>query len=381
MSVSKLGVKQLKTLLFGNGINIQFGGSDNLSKSIILRAIKSTKEVDYPAHIIAEDPSLIVSLLGHLFLQVRGVLSGEYDSYAFTTDLRSCLDDFKRRYSARKSLNVATVGFEDYYLLYDLMCYKYKIKNPEKYYVREALKSFFLYSIFNEGSVNQIYKSYPAKLAEFFNGYDELYTTKYDINVEAFTGKKVSYLHGAFHIKSDVYNPDSMRNKMSDSPIKDCIIDDKYYYLYSNALTTYSGYSKMFSIKQHSDANSAIDKMVKAYRENKTIKETVDVWEKDANEIIRKMAECIKLKLSDGNLEFRETYPIKEFTAISDELSIVGLSPNNDTHIFNIINGNGLLKSVIYYFYNSEEVKAVSQLLNNHKLEFDNVIELWDKYR
>lgn len=374
-------MKQLKTLLFGNGINIQFGGSDNLSKSIILRAIKSTKEVDYPTHIIAEDPTLIVSLLGHLFLQVRGVLNGEYDSYAFTTDLRSCLDDFKRRYSARKSLNVATVGFEDYYLLYDLMCYKYKIKNPEKYYVREALKCFFLYSIFNKGSVNQIYKSYPAKLTEFFNGYDELYTTNYDINVEAFTSKEVSYLHGAFHIKADVYNPDSMRNKMSDSPIKDCIIDDKYYYLYSNALTTYSGYSKMFSIKQHGDANSAMDKMSKAYQENKTIKEAVDVWEKDANEIIRKMAECIKLKLSDSNLEFKETYPIKEFTAISDELSIVGLSPNNDTHIFNIINDNGLLKSVIYYFHNSEEIEAVSQLLNNHKVEFVNVIELWDKYR
>lgn len=371
----------MKTLLFGNGINIQFGGSDNLSKSIILRAIKSTKEVDYPTHIIAEDPTLIVSLLGHLFLQVRGVLNGEYDSYAFTTDLRSCLDDFKRRYSARKSLNVATVGFEDYYLLYDLMCYKYKIKNPEKYYVREALKCFFLYSIFNKGSVNQIYKSYPAKLTEFFNGYDELYTTNYDINVEAFTSKEVSYLHGAFHIKADVYNPDSMRNKMSDSPIKDCIIDDKYYYLYSNALTTYSGYSKMFSIKQHGDANSAMDKMSKAYQENKTIKEAVDVWEKDANEIIRKMAECIKLKLSDSNLEFKETYPIKEFTAISDELSIVGLSPNNDTHIFNIINDNGLLKSVIYYFHNSEEIEAVSQLLNNHKVEFVNVIELWDKYR
>lgn len=238
----------MKTLVFGNGINIQFGGSDNLSKSIILRAIKCTKEVDYPTHIIADDPSLILSLLGHLFMQVRGVLNGEYDSYAFTTDLRICLNDFKSRYSTRKSLNVATVGFEDYYLLYDLMCYKYKIRNPEKYYVREALKYFFLYSIFNKGNVKQIYKSYPARLIDFFNGYDELYTTNYDINVEAFTGKKVRYLHGAFHIKADVYNPESMRNKMSDSPIKYCIIDDKYYYLYSNALTTYSGFSKCFQL-------------------------------------------------------------------------------------------------------------------------------------
>jgi len=371
----------LKTLIFGNGINIEFGGADNLSKSIILRAIKGAKEADFPVHIIVDDPSLILSLLGHLFLQVREILNGGYDSYAYTTDLKGCLDDFKRRYSIRKSLNVATIGFEDYYLLYDLMCYKYRIKNPEKYHIREALKCFFLYSIFNNGRVNQIYKSYPAKLADFFNAFDELYTTNYDINVETFSRKKVNYLHGAFHIKADVYDPDSMRNKMSDSPIKDCIIDDKYYYLYSNALTTYSGYSKMFSIKQHGDANSAMDKMAKAYQENETIKEAVNVWEKDANEIVRKMAEGIKLKLGDSNLEFKETYPIKEFTAISDELSIVGLSPNNDTHIFNMINDNGLLKSIVYYFYDSEEIDAVSQLLNSHKLDFVNVAELWNRYR
>ena len=376
-----MGVKQLKTLLFGNGINIQFGGDDNLSKSIILRAIKSTKEPDFPNHIIVDDPSLIVSLLGHLFLQVREILNGEYNSYAYTSDLKSCLDDFKRRYSNRKSLNVATIGFEDYFLLYDLMCYRYKIRNPEKYHIREALKCFFLYSIFNKGRVNQIYKRYPAKLIDFFNTFDELYTTNYDINVETFSRKKVSYLHGAFHIKADVYEPDSMRNKMSDSPIKDCIIDDKYYYLYSNALTTYSGYSKMFSIKQHGDANSAMNKMAKAYQESDTIKEAVDVWEKDANELVRKMAEGVKLKLGDSNLEFKETYPIKEFSIISDELSIVGLSPNNDNHIFNMINDNGLLKSIVYYFHDSEEIDMVSQLLNSHKPDFVNVVELWNCYR
>ena len=225
------------------------------------------------------------------------------------------------------------------------------------------------------------YRKHPAKLADFFNAFDELYTTNYDINVETFSGKKVYYLHGAFHIKADVFNPDSMRNKMSDSPIKDCIIDDKYYYLYSNALTTYSGYSKMFSMKQHGDANSAMDKMAKAYQNNEAIMEAVNAWEKDANELVRKMAEGIKLKLGDGNLGFTETYPTKEFDAISDELNIVGLSPNNDTHIFNMINDNGLLKKIVYYFYDSEEVDVVSQLLKSHKPDFVNVRELWNRYR
>ena len=42
----------MKNLIVGNGINIQFGGSENTNKSIILRAIKNCKELDFPKHII-----------------------------------------------------------------------------------------------------------------------------------------------------------------------------------------------------------------------------------------------------------------------------------------------------------------------------------------
>ena len=131
-------------------------------------------------------------------MQVREILNSGYDSYAYTTDLKDCLDDFIRGYSIRKSLNVATIGFKIIIYCMTLCAIKYKIKNPEKYHIRKALKCFFLYSILNKGRVNQIYKGYPAKLTDFFNDFDELYTTNYDTNVETFLRKKVNYLHGSF---------------------------------------------------------------------------------------------------------------------------------------------------------------------------------------
>lgn len=353
---------------------------DYTNKSIILRAIQSTKEADYPRHIIIDEPGLILALLGHLFLQIRDILSGNYDRLAYTTYEKSALEDFKKRYKKYSSINITSIGFEDYYLVYDLMCHKYKIKNPERYYIREALKSFFIYSIYNKGKVNSIYKRYPEKLKAFFEQYDELYTTNYDQNVEVFSGKKIGYLHGAFNIKKDVYNQDSMRNKMTDSPIKNCNIDETHYYLYSNVLTTYSGYSKMFSIKQSKDANVAIDKMASAYIDNPSIKIEIDNWEKDANELVRKMAECIKLKLQDSEMKFTETYPIQEFINVKGEFDIVGLSPNNDTHIFEILNNNEKLSTITYYYFDLTETDAVKQLLIKHTPVFKDVASLWERY-
>ena len=50
--------------------------------------------------------------------------------------------------------------------------------------------------------------------------------------------------------------------------------------------------------------------------------------------------DSIILKVNNEDLQFEEQYPINEFKSISGELKIVGLSPNNDTHIFEIIKLN-----------------------------------------
>ncbi|WP_017752506.1 hypothetical protein [Clostridium tyrobutyricum] len=371
----------MKNLIVGNGINIQFGGYEYTNKLIIHRAIESCKESNYPKYVIVDDPKLILKLVDMLFDQVNEVFYGDYDKYAVSSDEKKALKELRNRYKNYDNIDPYDVGFEDYYLIYDLLCHKNKIYNPDKYIIRETLKRFFLYSIFNKGKVNIIHRNYPHSLYDFFNLYDNIFTTNYDRNLEIFIKRKIFYLHGAFHIRADVYNPNSMRNKLYDKPVENCKVDEKYYYLYSNALTSYSGYSKEFSINQGKNANEAIEKMAKVYVENENIRKDIDSWKDNKNDAVRKLYESVKLKIKYPDLKFDETYPIKQFHEMNGSVGIIGLSPFNDGHIFNGINKNDKVENVVYYFYNENEKEMVRKVLNKKSLKFTNINYIWDSYK
>lgn len=93
------------------------------------------------------------------------------------------------------------------------------------------------------------------------------------------------------------------------------------------------------------------------------------------------MAESVKLKLQDNELNFTETYPIQEFIEVAGDMDIVGLSPNNDTHIFQALNDNVKLTSITYYYYDIAEKEIVKQLLSKHNPVFKNVNSLWESYK
>jgi hypothetical protein len=371
----------MKSLLVGNGINIQFGGYKNTNEAIIVRGIKALEKNNFPKHIILENTEDLVRLIGYLFMEFKYMMNDNYNKFTLSSEEQLCLDDMRKRYKNRKNLILSDIGFEDYYLIYDLFCHKNNIVNPEKFYIREAIKAFFIHSIFNDGKVNEIYKKYPKKLKEFFEPFSNIFTTNYDENLGKFTGKPIYYLHGAFHIMDYKYSKESFRNMMPNKATDDLNIDNNYYYLYSNVLTTYSGYSKSFSMNQNHQANEVIKKMANGYKNNPIIKEDIDSWEFTNNEILRNMYESIILKAENDDLKFEEQYPINDFKNISEELEIVGLSPNNDTHIFETINNNSNLEQVTYYYYDKMECKVVKKLLDRRTLEFLSVKNLWKEYK
>lgn len=371
----------MKNLLVGNGINIQFGGYENTNESIIVRGIKSLEKEDFPKHIILENTKDLVKLIGYLFIEFKYMLNDDYNSFTLSNEEQRCLDDMRERYKDRKNLILSDIGFEDYYLVYDLFCNKNNIVNHEKFYIREAIKTFFIYSIFNGGKVNEIYKKYPEKLKEFFEPFNNIFTTNYDENLARFTGKNIYYLHGAFNIMDYRYKKDSFRNMLSNKAIDDFNIDNKYYYLYSNVLTTYSGYSKSFSMNQAHQGNEFIKKMTDGYKSNPAIKEDIDSWKFTDNKILRNMYDSIILKVDNEELQFEQQYPVNEFRSIEGELKTVGLSPNNDTHIFETINSNSNLEKVTYYYYDKSECEVVKKLLNNFTVEFLAVKNLWKEYK
>lgn len=370
----------MDNLLIGNGLNIEFAKQDISNKGIILRAIDNIKERKINTDILIDEPDLLLSFFGRLYRQIDSILNGDYIDCVITTDDKISYKKFLEDYGDKRVIRITDIGFEDYFFIYHLVRRKYNIDNENGYIIMKTLERYFIDSIFNEGKINKIYKDYPETLKDFFMNFDNIFTTNYDENISLFTGRTVYYLHGAFHIKADVYDSNSMRNKLYDAPLKDIEVDENYYHLYSNCITTYSGNNKLFVIRQSKCANEVISKFAEGYKNRPEIKADIDNLKESNNEIERKMYESTVLKLRDKSLSFSDNYPIEEFKNIVGDITIVGLAPNNDIHIFEMINKNPSINKVYYYYYSPTQNNLVKDMLNNKKVEFKNVNDLWILY-
>ena len=372
----------MNNLLVGNGINIQFNKKDYTTQQLVLRILKNCDREDFPSHIIVNFPYLLKNYIGQLFLEARDILEDKYDSYtncfAEVESLKSFKKDIKDKINI---LRITDIGFEDYYLIHDLVCHKTNTQNPKQYYIREAMRIAYLYAIYNDGKINTLYQEYPRKFIDYLIGFDNIFTTNYDLNVELATQKQVYHIHGQFDKKSDVYLLNSFRNQLPDAPIKEIEIDENYFYLYSNALTTHSGAYKELQIKQISQANSVVEKMAMAYNNDPKIKQEVDSWTIEANKLTANMGYAIQLKAVNPSLTFSDNYHFDIFKNITGTLQILGLSPWNDFHIFESVNDSDIDKCVYYYFDESEcdKIKELLPELNvQGKIEFLSVKAFWE---
>lgn len=372
----------MNNLLVGNGINIQFNKKDYTTQQLVLRILKNCDREDFPSHIIVNFPYLLKNYIGQLFLEARDILEDKYDSYTNCFAEVDSLKSFKKRYKDKINiLRITDIGFEDYYLIHDLVCHKTNTQNPKQYYIREAMRIAYLYAIYNDGKINTLYQEYPRKFIDYLIGFDNIFTTNYDLNVELATQKQVYHIHGQFDKKSDVYLLNSFRNQLPDAPIKEIEIDENYFYLYSNALTTHSGAYKELQIKQISQANSVVEKMAMAYNNDPKIKQEVDSWTIEANKLTANMGYAIQLKAVNPSLTFSDNYHFDIFKNITGTLQILGLSPWNDFHIFESVNDSDIDKCVYYYFDESEcdKIKELLPELNvQGKIEFLSVKAFWE---
>ena len=372
----------MNNLLVGNGINIQFNKKDYTTQQLVLRILKNCDREDFPSHIIVNFPYLLKNYIGQLFLEARDILEDKYDSYTNCFAEVESLKSFKKRYKDKINiLRITDIGFEDYYLINDLVCHKTNTQNPKQYYIREAMRIAYSYAIYNDGKINTLYQEYTRKFIDYLIGFDNIFTTNYDLNVELATQKQVYHIHGQFDKKSDVYLLNSFRNQLPDAPIKEIEIDENYFYLYSNALTTHSGAYKELQIKQISQANSVVEKMAMAYNNDPKIKQEVDSWTIEANKLTANMGYAIQLKAVNPSLTFSDNYHFDIFKNITGTLQILGLSPWNDFHIFESVNDSDIDKCVYYYFDESEcdKIKELLPELNvQGKLEFLSVKAFWE---
>lgn len=256
-------------------------------------------------------------------------------------------------------------------MIHDLVSNKFGTVNPEQYVVRESMKMAYFHSIYNNGSINLLYRNYSKNFIDYLLSFDNIFTTNYESNLESATGKEIYHIHGQFDKLSEVYNPDSFRNRLNDNPIEGIPNDPAYTYLHSTAVSTYCGDYKQYQLKQDSVANKVVEKMAKGYIEMDSIHNDVDSWANLDNQLVVNLGDAIKLKVANPEIKFQEDYSLDRFGSMQGKLTILGLSPYNDYHLFELICDSNI-SNCTYFYFDKSECPRIEMLLN--KLQYQNML-------
>jgi len=364
-----------KNALFGNGLIIQYGGTRYTNARIIRRALETIRSGEFPEHLYPAECADFVQVLSG---ETRSVLMGAYDRFAFAGYEKAALDSFKSRYARSRRLAIEGIGFEDYFLLFELVYNKLGKTNPERFVCRGVLRRMFLDSIFDCGAIQEVHQRFPGGFLDWLSTFDLVFTTNYDGNLESAGAAEVLHLHGAFDVLSDVYDQDSFRNQLSDDLLDGEVVDWDYPHLYSTCLVSYVSELKSSSMEQAGQANRAMEKLAEAYKNDPKISVDIDAWDGEAS-LLSRMREAIQLKCSSPDLRHAEQYPTAKLSEASGKLSIIGLSATNDSHVFDAISANDEIDAVEYYYFTKLEASMVSKLLADKNLQFTNVRDLWNQ--
>ena len=363
----------MRSLLVGNGVIIQYGGPEYLNSAIVERALENVRTGRLPEHLC---PRVCADFVVTLQKEHARALKGEYDSCVFASYDRASLQDFKRRYSHTRSYSVGEIGFEDYFLLFELVHNKQGVDNPDRFHSRGVLRRMFLDAVFNEGRIERVHQSFPDGFISWLKEHDHIFTTNYDSNLDIATDSEVHHLHGAFQTVSETYDQNSFRNQLQDDLLDGEAVDDAYPHLYTNCLISYFGDLKSHSMTQSSLANSAMDKFVSGHQNEPKIQQQIEEMD-ECNVLVKRLKEAIRLKAECPKLEHAEQYPHQVFARISGTLEVVGLSPNNDGHLFAQILENDQISEIVFNHFGAEQAADAQRLFASMSVATKDVREVW----
>lgn len=326
-----------KNLLVGNGINIQFGGVENYSNSAIMtRAINNIKMGKYNAlteNSLSEAEQL--ETLEGLVRIINSIKAGEYTKFADGLFMLRELDRIKRTYPTKSTLE--SVFLEDYFLAFEIFNNSFRGKDGEQLneFQRQVMFDFLhrvlVDSIYNEGKINEVYKEMFPGMKAFLNRFDHIFTTNYDYNIERVLGneKSVCHLHGEFNKLSPKYDVNSL-------------------YYQTNTQKCNTLIAKKVAGMEHVYSN------------------TIMSWS-----WLDKYGELIETDTKE-----KETL----FKSISGQVVILGLAPNNDEHLFLLLNQNQNIKSIVYYYLDPKDAQELPHHIKK-SVTLKKVEKLWDSMK
>lgn len=362
----------MKSVLIGNGINIQFGGKA-YSNYFIMERIKFKAKID--GYLELFDNTLsgddIIMILDGFVDVANDIRNNKYDEFIIDEDTEKALMDFKKRYlnQVEKSYEIM---LEDWFFLIHMFFIKNVDLTDNKSAAIQGFERIVLDAIYNEGKIQSLYLKMNKKVKKFFKSFDNIFTLNYDNNIEELTKCNVFHLHGDFSILSNSENSNHVLGYIRKQKNKQVVIEGMEH-CFCNALLNYSGALKYKSAELYHTAIEESQTYTHRYRFDSTFcEELAKLKMKNSLEY-----ELIMTKIKHPELNMATEYYFDKFKSIEDELHIIGMSPNNDEHIFDLIINNPSIKKVIFYYFSETEKNYIEKHYPNDIFACKSVQELW----
>lgn len=340
-----------KNILLGNGINIEFSNTDEYKNYAILQrmcnnmAESNRYDEVFAGKVSTSDMSDFMINLNEWFKNhaLKGIEALKL--YENEDELHALLE-MSKRYS-KNDPDVLSIGLEDYLLGLKLFNAQYGDEALDYNTLYQGITLLMLDAIYNDGKIQTLYKNMlPFK--DELKSFSKIFTLNYDTNIDMLLEHPVYHLHGSFTTLHHEYRADTFKGwaiLQSGKSLPTYIPSKEY--LYCDALFGFSGKDKLKRINEYNSAytNPKLLYFIQKHPELQT-----------------------------------PAYPIEDFKRISGDLYIIGFSPNNDSHIFDLINGNTKIRRVIYYSASIEDSSKIQTVINK-PVEIRNVFKYWKKIR
>lgn len=364
----------MKTLLVGNGINIQFGGKAYTNDYIMKRVECRVKTGDslrlFEGTLQKND---ILAILTGFVDIANGIRDKKYDSLVSDQGTQDALDDFKRRY--KEKINAPhEIMLEDWFFILHIYFLKYPLDADNSKTAKQGFEYLILDAIYNSGEIQELYQKVNKKTKKFLKGFDNIFTLNYDNTLERITGKTVYHLHGDFNELASSENIEYVQGYLRSQNGK-IVAQSDFSQCYCNALLNYSGeLKKQVAVNNHI-ANKEAETFGYKWMSDQMFREQLKALQiTNPNSY-----ELIMTKIMHPELKWATEYYFEEFEDIEGELFIIGMSPNNDGHIFDCIARNPKITNVIFYYYSDKEKKYIEDNLPHPFYQGENVVDLWKK--
>lgn len=359
--------KQRKSVLLGNGVNIQFGGKAYSNRFILSRIIFNAQCDKYDGLFEGTlSGSEIEQIFRGLLPTANAVLDKKYDNISADDEVKKAVMEFKEQNAERREFNYYyEIPLEDWFLLLRL----FFLDNPDLNDMWKASKQGFewmiLDAIYNEGKIQEIYQKMKKPVKRFFKSFDSIFTLNYDNNIERLINKAIYHLHGDYSVLADSENPETVQGFLNKQKGK-IVMNPDYSQCYCNALLNFSGESK------YKEAQNKV-KEIEVLERLKQLHDTdIDEFKIIRAGVALEKAQIIDTYIAYPELKIATNYHFGELEKLSGELHIMGLSPQNDSHIFACIEKSSVDK-VIFYSY-GESPKALPL---TKPYEFADIKQLW----